>query len=83
MKLKLDENLDARLVPLLAAEGFDADSVRDEGLSGSQDEAVYDVCKSSERVLITLDLAFSIRWGSLRPRPVASWWSARHALSSP
>jgi predicted nuclease of predicted toxin-antitoxin system len=59
MKLKLDENLDARLVPLLAAEGFDADSVRDEGLSGSHDEAVYDVCKSSERVLITLDLDFS------------------------
>ena len=51
--------LGRRLVPLLAAEGFDADSVRDEGLSGSQDEAVYDVCKSSERVLITLDLDFS------------------------
>ncbi len=43
MKLKLDKNLVARLVPLLAAEGFDADSVQDEGLSGSQDEAVYDV----------------------------------------
>lgn len=31
MKLKLDENFDIRLVPLLVAEGFDADTVVSEG----------------------------------------------------
>ncbi len=59
MRLKLDENFDLRLVPLLASQGFNVDSVRDEGLSGSPDEAVYDACRASGRVLITLDLDFS------------------------
>ena len=59
MKLKLDENLDARLVPLLAAEGFEVDSVRDEGLSGSPDETIFETCMAAERILITLDLDFS------------------------
>jgi hypothetical protein len=59
VKLKLDENLDVRLIPLLVAEGFEVDSVRDEGLSGKSDDDLYDVCKSCARVLITLDLDFS------------------------
>ncbi len=59
MRLKLDENLDVRLVPLLVAEGFEADSVRDEGLSGNSDGNLYDVCKTSGQVLVTLDLDFS------------------------
>lgn len=59
MKLKLDENFDARLVPGLIAEGFDADTVSAEGLSGSSDETIYDVCKAVGRTLVTLDLDFS------------------------
>jgi predicted nuclease of predicted toxin-antitoxin system len=59
MKLKLDENFDVRLVPLLAAEGFDAESVLAEGLLGSPDETIYETCKAVDRTLVTLDLDFS------------------------
>ncbi len=59
MKLKLDENFDRRLVPLLAAEGHDVDTVVAEGLSGSDDTAIYAACQAAGRALITLDLDFS------------------------
>jgi predicted nuclease of predicted toxin-antitoxin system len=59
MKLKLDENFDVRLVPLLAAQGFDADTVAQEGLSSSPDETIYNTCKAVGRTLVTLDLDFS------------------------
>jgi predicted nuclease of predicted toxin-antitoxin system len=59
MKLKLDENFDARLVPELLNEGFDADTVVAEGLAGSPDETVYETCKAAGRTLVTLDLDFS------------------------
>jgi predicted nuclease of predicted toxin-antitoxin system len=59
MRLKLDENFDVRLAPQLAVEGFDVDTVRAEGLSGSKDETIYDTCKATGRVLVTLDLDFS------------------------
>ena len=59
MKLKLDENFDVRLAPALAAEGFDVDTVLDEGLSASPDEKIYDTCKAIGRTLVTLDLDFS------------------------
>ncbi len=45
MKIKLDENFDARLVPLLTADGHDVDTVAAEGLSGSADETVYGTCQ--------------------------------------
>ncbi len=50
MKLKLDENFDVRLVPELLKEGFDADTVIAEGLSGSPDERTP-ATKSSIAVL--------------------------------
>lgn len=59
MKLKLDENFDARIVPQLIKEGFDTDTVGAEGLAGSPDETIYDTCKSVGRTLLTLDLDFS------------------------
>ncbi|RMH08649.1 MAG: hypothetical protein D6704_02700 [Nitrospirae bacterium] len=59
MKLKLDENFDVRLVPLLRGEGFEVDTVQAEGLSGAQDERIYHVCRDTGHVLITLDLDFS------------------------
>ncbi|MBN2294056.1 MAG: DUF5615 family PIN-like protein [Pirellulales bacterium] len=59
MKLKLDENLDRRLVPLLEAEGHDVDTVPAEGLSGLDDDAIYTACQVAGRALITLDLDFS------------------------
>jgi len=69
MKLKLDENFDVRLVPDLEKKGFDADTVIDEGLAGSPDEAIYDASRAAGRTLVTLDLDFS---NPLRFSPAAS-----------
>jgi len=59
VRLKLDENLDLRLVPFLAAAGHDVDSVRDEKLSGQPDRVIYETCRENARTLVTLDLDFS------------------------
>ncbi len=59
MKIKLDENFDVRLVPLLAEGGHDVDTVPAEGLAGSADELIYEVCRADGRTLITLDLDFA------------------------
>ena len=59
MRFKLDENFDVRLVPLLAQGGHDVDTVRDERLSGSPDETIYETCRRTARTLITLDLDFA------------------------
>ena len=59
MKMKLDENFDPRLVPVLQSHGFDVDTILAERLSGSPDEVVYATSQTLGRVLITLDLDFS------------------------
>ena len=59
MKFKLDENFDVRLIPLLADGGHDVDSVPAEELSGSADEVIYEVCRTTGRTLITLDMDFA------------------------
>ena len=59
MRFKLDENVDIRLVPLVAEGGHDVDTIRDENLSGSPDEVVYGTCQQTQRTLISLDLDFS------------------------
>ena len=46
MKLKLDENLDLRLVPLFAEGGHDVSTVKQQGLSGAPDEEVFRVAVS-------------------------------------
>jgi predicted nuclease of predicted toxin-antitoxin system len=59
VKIKLDENFDVRLVPLLAEGGHDVDTVQAEGLAGSADESIYEACRADGRTLITLDLDFA------------------------
>jgi predicted nuclease of predicted toxin-antitoxin system len=59
LKFKLDENLDARLASAMQAKGLDGDTVLSEGLSGTSDEGIFEVCKTTDRVLITLDLDFA------------------------
>lgn len=59
MRLKLDENIDARLVGVLRQAGHEATTVREQGLHGTEDPALYDHCHSEGYVLVTLDLDFS------------------------
>jgi predicted nuclease of predicted toxin-antitoxin system len=70
VRFKLDENLDLRLAPLIEQAGHNVESVKAEGLSGCDDQTIYETCVREDRVLLTLDLDFSnpIRFP---PRPTA------------
>lgn len=59
MKIKLDENLPAALKSDLEALGHDVHTVDEEGLTGAEDESVWDACTTEARFLITQDLDFS------------------------
>lgn len=59
MMLKLDENLDVRLVSMLRRAGHEVATVRDQGLAGVDDQALYACCTSEARILVTLDLDFA------------------------
>lgn len=58
MKFKLDENIGRRGLGLLSAAGHDVSTVVEQGLSGSPDQTVFEVCCRESRVLITLDRDF-------------------------
>ncbi len=59
MKIKLNENLPAGLVPVLTEFGHEVDTVVTEGLAGRNDPAVWDTAQKEERFLVTQDLDFS------------------------
>ena len=59
MKFKLDENFGTRTQRIFRAAGHDVQTVRDEGLQGSSDQHLYDVCRFEQRCLVTLDLDFA------------------------
>jgi predicted nuclease of predicted toxin-antitoxin system len=59
VKLKLDENIDARLARILRGAGHDAVTDREQDLHGTDDIDLYQVCISENRALVTLDLDFS------------------------
>jgi len=59
MNIKLDENLPTSLARVLADLGHDVDTVRQEGLTGRDDEQVWNATQEAERFLITQDLDFS------------------------
>ena len=59
MRFKLDENLGRRGLGAFEAEGHDVSTIHLQGLDGSPDALVYDVCRVEGRVLVTLDLDFS------------------------
>jgi predicted nuclease of predicted toxin-antitoxin system len=59
VKLKLDENLGRRLLPVLTDRGHAVDTVVDEGLGGADDGDVAIAAQREGRMLITLDLDFA------------------------
>ncbi len=59
MKIKLDENLPARVKPILQSLGHDVDTVPEERLSGRPDREVWQAAQAHGRFLITQDLDFS------------------------
>lgn len=59
MKIKLDENIPATLVDILASAEHDVDSVPSEDLAGQDDSAVWRAAQNSARFFITQDLDFS------------------------
>lgn len=59
MKVKLDENLPARLAVLLESAGHAVDTVAAEGLTGKADADVWAAARRDNRFLITQDLDFS------------------------
>jgi predicted nuclease of predicted toxin-antitoxin system len=59
VRFKLDENLPERLVELFAGADYDATTVRGEGISGYDDQALYEHCQDEQRVLVTLDMDFA------------------------
>ncbi|MCC7123314.1 MAG: DUF5615 family PIN-like protein [Acidobacteria bacterium] len=59
MKIKLDENLPAALVPLLESLGHEVDTVPAEGIGGEDDDVVWRAAQAEGRFLVTQDLDFS------------------------
>lgn len=59
MLIKLDENMSVAHAEFLRQMGYDCDRVTDEGLSGADDEIVWQQACAEGRFFITLDLDFS------------------------
>ena len=53
MKVKLDENISAKLLEVLRHAGHDTDTVADEGLTGLPDQDVWAAAQAEGRFLVT------------------------------
>lgn len=65
MKAKLDENVTVAAKALFEAAGHQADSVTDEGLTGTADEPLLEICGREGRLLVIFDVGF----GDIRAHP--------------
>ncbi len=59
MKFKVDESLPIEVAEKPRAAGHGAVTVVEQSLQGADDSALSNVCRSEERILVTLDLDFS------------------------
>ena len=59
MKVKLDGNFGARTQHIFRDAGYDVATVREQELQGGTDLRIYEVCRSENRCLVTLDLDFA------------------------
>ena len=60
MRLKLDENMPSRLVPLLRVQGHDVHTAREESLLGAEDIDVWQAAQREARAVITTDLDYGL-----------------------
>jgi len=59
MQFKTDENLPVEIAGLLINAGHNAKTVNEQQMQGVKDPFLADICKSENRVLVTLDTDFS------------------------
>jgi predicted nuclease of predicted toxin-antitoxin system len=59
MRIKIDECLPGEIVELLTEIGHTAETVKDEGLTGSPDYIIWGIAQAENLFLITTDLDFS------------------------
>jgi predicted nuclease of predicted toxin-antitoxin system len=59
MRCKLDEHLPLEIKDLLSQHHHDAATVPEQGMTGSVDPVVAEICRKEARALLTLDLGFS------------------------
>ena len=59
LRFKLDENIPREADAVLRSAGHDSHSVFSEDIVGCSDEALIEVCRREQRILVTLDLDFS------------------------
>ena len=63
MRIKLDENLPAKLAPLLRGLEHDVDTVPEERLQGRRDPVIWQAAQTANGSLITQDMASLFRGG--------------------
>ena len=59
MRFKLDENFGTRTQILIRNWGHDVQTVRTQGLQGTSDSHLYEICRAEGYCLVTLDLDFA------------------------
>ena len=59
MRFKLDECVDVRLTELFEAAGHHVETVFSEGVSGTDDRTIYELCCREKCTLVTQDMDFS------------------------
>jgi predicted nuclease of predicted toxin-antitoxin system len=59
MQFKIDENLPVEIAELLINAGHDAKTVNEQQLQGIRDPLLINICKTENRVLVSLDADFS------------------------
>ena len=59
MRLVLDEDIPRAFAETFRELGFEVIDIRDEGLRGASDEAIFDFTKECEAVLVTSDLGLA------------------------
>jgi predicted nuclease of predicted toxin-antitoxin system len=59
LKFKIDENLPAECAQIFREAGFEAATVAEQQLSGTEDATLFGRCRAESRVQVTLDLDFA------------------------